>query len=36
MKQYTIAVIIGSLRKDSINRQFTEAFLKLAPADFSF
>jgi chromate reductase len=36
MKQYNIAVIVGSLRKDSINRQFTEAFLKLAPADFSF
>jgi chromate reductase len=36
MSQYQIAVIVGSLRKDSINRKFAEALIKLAPADFTF
>jgi chromate reductase len=36
MSQYQIAVIVGSLRKDSINRKFADALIKLAPADFTF
>lgn len=31
-----IAVLVGSLRKDSHNRRLVEALKKLAPADFSF
>lgn len=33
MSQLNIAVIVGSLRKDSFNRQFAEALVKLLPAD---
>lgn len=36
MKTYQIAVVVGSLRKDSFNRAFAKAIIKLAPADFSF
>ena len=36
MSQYHIAVIVGSLRKDSINRQLANAIARLAPAEFSF
>jgi len=36
MSQYRIAVIVGSLRKDSFNRKLASAVAKLAPADFSF
>ncbi len=36
MVQYKIAVVVGSLRKDSFNRKFAEALVKLAPAEFSF
>lgn len=36
MSQYQIAVIVGSLRKDSINRKLANALVKLAPAEFSF
>ena len=36
MAQYQIAVIIGSLRKDSINRRLANAVIKLAPSDFTF
>ena len=36
MTQYQIAVIVGSLRKESINRKFADALIKLAPADFIF
>lgn len=36
MKQYRIAVIVGSLRKESFNRQLAGAIAKLAPPDFSF
>lgn len=36
MSQYQIAVIVGSLRKDSINRKLAIAIAKLAPAEFSF
>lgn len=35
MSQYQIAVIVGSLRRDSFNRQLANAMAKLAPADFS-
>lgn len=31
-----IAVIIGSLRRDSLNRKLAHALFKLAPADFAF
>lgn len=36
MRQYQIAVIVGSLRKDSFNRQLANALVKLAPPEFSF
>ena len=36
MSQYQIAVIVGSLRKDSFNRQLATAIVKLAPAEFAF
>jgi chromate reductase, NAD(P)H dehydrogenase (quinone) len=36
MSQYKIAVIVGSLRRDSINRKLATAMARLAPADFSF
>ncbi|MGB7629918.1 MAG: NAD(P)H-dependent oxidoreductase [Candidatus Deferrimicrobium sp.] len=36
MKQYQIAVVVGSLRKDSFNRKLADAIVKLAPPDFSF
>ncbi len=36
MAQYKIAVFVGSLRKESFNRKFAEALVKLAPAEFSF
>ena len=36
MAQYPIAVVIGSLRKDSFNHQLAAAMQKLFPADFSF
>lgn len=36
MSRYQIAVIVGSLRKDSINRKLADAVIKLAPSDFSF
>jgi chromate reductase len=36
MSQYQIAVIVGSLRKDSMNRKLADAIVKLAPSDFSF
>ncbi|MGA9085538.1 MAG: NADPH-dependent FMN reductase [Methanoregula sp.] len=36
MSQYQIAVIIGSLRKDSFNRKLADAIVKLAPPEFSF
>lgn len=31
-----IAVIVGSLRRGSFNRQLAEALVKLAPAGFQF
>lgn len=33
---YKIAVVVGSLRKDSFNRQLAHAVTALAPADFTF
>jgi chromate reductase, NAD(P)H dehydrogenase (quinone) len=36
MSKYQIAVVVGSLRKDSFNRKLASAIAKLAPADFSF
>jgi len=36
MSQYQIAVIVGSLRRDSINRRLGNALMKLGPPEFSF
>jgi cation diffusion facilitator family transporter len=36
MSQYQIAVVVGSLRKASFNRQLADAVVKLAPPGFSF
>ena len=36
MAQYDIAVIVGSLRRDSLNRKLATAIARLAPADFAF
>ncbi|MCS5708104.1 NAD(P)H-dependent oxidoreductase [Candidatus Berkiella cookevillensis] len=36
MTQYQIAVIVGSIRRDSFNAQLAKALAKLAPANFSF
>jgi chromate reductase len=36
MSQYQIAVVIGSLRRDSFNRKLANAIVKLAPQEFSF
>lgn len=36
MAQYQIAVVVGSIRKDSFNRKLATALEKLFPADFSF
>lgn len=36
MSQYQIAVVVGSLRRDSFNRKLATAIVKLAPPEFSF
>jgi chromate reductase, NAD(P)H dehydrogenase (quinone) len=36
MAQTPIAVVVGSLRRDSFNRKLATAIAKLAPAEFSF
>ncbi|MEI7712067.1 MAG: NAD(P)H-dependent oxidoreductase [Rhodospirillales bacterium] len=36
MSQIEIAVIVGSLRRDSLNRKLTDALARLAPPDFHF
>ena len=36
MSKYNIAVIVGSLRKDSFNRKLANAIVKLTPPEFTF
>lgn len=36
MKEYNIAVVVGSLRKDSFNKKLAKALEKLAPSEFKF
>ncbi len=36
MEKYKIAVVVGSLRKDSLNRKLADALAKMASAEFSF
>lgn len=36
MNTYRIAIIVGSLRKESFNAQLANALQRLAPADFTF
>jgi chromate reductase len=36
MNKYSIAVIVGSLRKESINQKLANAVVRLAPLEFSF
>ena len=36
MRQYQIAVLVGSLRRDSLNRRLADAVAKLAPSTFTF
>ena len=36
MRKYQIAVVVGSLRRDSINRKLADAVTRLAPAELSF
>jgi len=36
MKKYEIAVVVGSLRKDSFNRKLANAIVRFAPPEFSF
>jgi chromate reductase len=36
VSQYQIALVVGSLRKDSFNRKVANALVKLAPPEFSF
>jgi chromate reductase len=34
--KYEIAVVVGSLRRDSLNRKLADALVQLAPSDFAF
>jgi chromate reductase, NAD(P)H dehydrogenase (quinone) len=36
MSQYQIAVVVGSLRRDSLNRKLASAIVRLASPEFSF
>jgi chromate reductase len=36
MSQYSIAVLVGSLRRESFNRKLATALARLAPAEFKF
>lgn len=36
MDKYQIAVVVGSLRKDSINRKLATALTRMAPEGFTF
>ncbi len=35
MPQFQIAVLVGSLRRDSFNRKLADAMTRLAPPDFT-
>ncbi|MBS0316397.1 MAG: NAD(P)H-dependent oxidoreductase [Proteobacteria bacterium] len=36
MARYNIAVVVGSLRKESINKKLATALMRMGPKDFSF
>src|SRR5215471_2105079 len=36
MRQYQVAVLVGSLRRDSINRKLAAAMTRLAPSSLAF
>lgn len=36
MSQYPVAVLVGSLRRDSLNRKLASAITRLAPPEFTF
>jgi len=36
MNSYTISIVVGSLRKESLNRKLAETIVQLAPPQFSF
>ncbi len=36
MNDYRIGIIVGSIRKDSLNRQLSNALIKLGPPNFNF
>jgi chromate reductase len=36
MSQYRIAIVIGSLRRDSFNRKLAAAVMRLAPPELTF
>jgi chromate reductase, NAD(P)H dehydrogenase (quinone) len=36
MSKFRVALIVGSLRRDSFNRHLADALVELAPAEFSF
>ena len=36
MIQYQVAIVVGSLREESLNRKLATAIVKLAPSDFGF
>ena len=36
MSEYPIALVVGSLRRESVNRKLANAVIKVAPAEFAF
>jgi chromate reductase len=36
MSTYRIAVLVGSIRRESLNRRLADALIRLAPSDFAF
>lgn len=36
MIQYQVAIVVGSLRQESLNRKLASAIVRLAPSDFGF
>jgi chromate reductase len=36
MSTYRIAIVIGSIRRESLNRKLADALVRLAPTDFTF